>query len=216
MFPACSSISESLQCAKNSYMCSPQTHVSTGEPLKGGPPLVPHAFQQRGCIHWAEMIDLIAPGGEFALIGERLAGVIFDSAPCHFSIGTRMIVESTGALQNITLTTFQKFTLKIAVILSVILHYFVNLSLFRSLQNTDGEAFWRRMQSAPPRRGTLLVQQLDSIRSSEKLTELIRHRVDMGADVQCVDFKTSEHVKHLSSHTAKYISVLRSWMHTSS
>lgn len=172
-------------------------------------------FSSGGAYTWAEMIDLIAPGGEFALIGERLAGVIFDSAPCHFSIA-HAVNASTGVLQNITLTTFQKFTLKIAVILSVILHYFVNLSLFRSLQNTDGEAFWRRMQSAPPRRELYLFSTADSITDSEKLTELIRHRVDMGADVQCVDFKTSEHVKHLSSHTAKYISVLRSWMHTSS
>ena len=43
-------------------------------------------FSSGGAYTWAEMIDLIAPGGEFALIGERLAGVIFDSAPCHFSI----------------------------------------------------------------------------------------------------------------------------------
>ena len=39
--------------------------------------------------------------------------------------------------------------------------------------------------------------------------------VDIGADVQYLDFKTSEHVKHLSSHKAKYMSALRSWMHTS-
>ena len=106
-------------------------------------------FSSGGAYTWAEMIDLIAPGGEFALIGERLAGVIFDSAPCHFSIA-HAVNASTGAIQNITLTTFQEFILKIAVTFSVMLHYFVNLLLFRSLMNTDGEEFWRRMQSAPP------------------------------------------------------------------
>ena len=95
------------------------------------------------------------------------------------------------------------------------LHYFVNLLLFRSLMNTDGEEFWRRMQSAPPRRELYLFSTSDSITDSKKLAELIRHRVDIGADVQYLDFKTSEHVKHLSSHKAKYMSALRSWMHTS-
>lgn len=171
-------------------------------------------FSSGGAYTWAEMIDSIAPGGEFALIGERLAGVIFDSAPCHFSIA-HAVNASTGAIQNITLTTFQEFILKIAVTFSVMLHYFVNLLLFRSLMNTDGEEFWRRMQSAPPRRELYLFSTSDSITDSKKLAELIRHRVDIGADVQYLDFKTSEHVKHLSSHKAKYMSALRSWMHTS-
>ena len=100
--------------------------------------------------------------GEFALIGERLAGGDFRQCPVPLQHCTRG-ERKHWCHQNITLTTFQEFILKIAVTFSVMLHYFVNLLLFRSLMNTDGEEFWRRMQSAPPRRELYLFSTSDRI-----------------------------------------------------
>jgi hypothetical protein len=182
-------------------------HESISRSEMAGHPLF-FMFFSAGAYVWAEIIDLIAPGAEFASLGDQLSGVMFDSAPVYPCI--QSIVNAHA--DAFGMSRWLKTTTRVVFTVWIYLRYTRHLLMFMSLANTDGEIFWRRMSEAPPRRELYLYSDNDGMTDHVKQTELIGIREEAGAEVTAVKFEASEHVLHLVHAPTKYKDALMNFM----
>ena len=144
---------------------------------------------------------------DLLLVGRRLTGEVFDSAPCfpHFFSALK---AAKGAIPNPLLLQLVRIFFILHVVL-MFLHRFLVRGTNPRLE------FWRHMmESRLCLNQAFVYSAMDDITDVKCLDELITHRKHLAqAQIFVQRFDDSEHVQHLRQHRTEYLHLIDTFLH---
>jgi hypothetical protein len=178
-------------------------------------PVIFHAFSNGGAylIERLEVLIQEARDGKnhgesnktLLLLGERLQGQVFDSAPAYPSAQSAVRAMSS---------VFTNSIMKILISILVTSHYYYDMILHHVFGYPNGRNdFYKFMaDSRMCLKQAYIYSAADDITDVTMLEELIASRQKMSDDILVKKFDDSQHVQHLRMHEAAYNQVVERFL----